>query len=91
MTRRDFSKARARLNVASRGCEAVDGGDLLFVAPRQRKPKIESRREAQSLMSPSTLITKMIECACGHRGKVRIPAVRASGPFRCVVCKRSVR
>lgn len=86
MSRRDFLKAAARQNVAARGSEPVDGGNLLFAAPRQRKPKAESRQEASSLMSPSSMVTKIIECPCGHKGKVRIPMARVAGPFRCVIC-----
>ncbi|OBZ96740.1 hypothetical protein ADU59_03090 [Pararhizobium polonicum] len=91
MTRRDFSKMRMRQNAVIRGSEPVDGDDLLFAAPRQRKPKAAIRAEANSLISSSTIITKMIECACGHRGRVRIPAVRANGRFKCVTCGRTTR
>lgn len=91
MTKRDFSKASARKNIADRGFEPVDGGDIQFGKPRRRKSKAEDRREAAALMSPSTMITKTITCRCGHKGKVRIPAARVGGPFRCVICGRQTR
>lgn len=88
MTKRDFSKARARQSIADRGFEPMDGGDIPFGKPRRYKPKVDDRKEASSLISPSTMITKMIECRCGHKGKARIPIARAGGPFKCVKCGR---
>lgn len=90
MTRRDFGKDQSRRNVARRGAEAIDGSTH-FGQPRKRKPKSEARRETADMMSPSTMITKLITCECGHSGKVRIPIFKAGGPFRCVSCRKQKR
>jgi hypothetical protein len=87
MSKRDFSKMRDRVNVQRLGHEPCDGADLLPDAPKSRLSKASQRAKAAGLISPSTMITKMIQCQCGHKGKVRIPLARAGGPFRCVKCQ----
>lgn len=87
MTGRNFSKMRTRQNIAGRGHEPIDGGSVAIGAPKARTSKADLRNQIQGLASSSTMITKMIECTCGHRGKVRIPLSRADGPFRCVKCQ----
>lgn len=89
MSKRDFSKMSGRANILRQGHEPCDGADLFPDAHKSRLSKASQRAKAARLISPSTMITKMIECRCGHKGKVRIPVARASGPFRCVVCKRA--
>jgi hypothetical protein len=83
---RDFKKLKGLRNIALRGYEPRDGMNLIPGKIRKRKNKAQLRAEAKSLTTPNTMITKMIECRCGHRGKVRIPLVRSAGPFKCVVC-----
>lgn len=88
MSKRDFSKLKGADNIQRRGFEPRGGADLFPDAPRSRLSKASQRDEAAGLLSPSMMITKIVECRCGHRGKVRIPMARAGGPFRCVVCKK---
>ncbi len=87
MTRCNFAKISSRDSVRQPGHEPVDGADLFPDAPKAKISKSSRREIAASLLSPSSMITKIIECKCGHKGKVRIPLARAGGPFRCVKCQ----
>ena len=59
--------------------------DLFPDAPKIGTSK-PSHKVAGRTVAPA-MITRLIRCQCGHAGKVRIPITRASGPFRCVICK----
>lgn len=90
MTVRDFAKSRMRQRMSRKGAEGITGGGPWLgerSAPGRKKSKQQQRQEAGSLISPSTMITKAIECRCGHKGKVLVPITRANGPFRCVKCQ----
>lgn len=86
MTRRNFPKLRKEQAVARLGYEPRDGMNLIPSKIRKRKSKAQLRAETKGLTTPNTMITKMIECRCGHRGKVRISLARSNGPFKCVIC-----
>lgn len=86
MTGRNFQKLRKKQAVARLGYEPRDGMNLIPSKIRKRKSKAQLRAETKGLTTPNTMITKMIECRCGHRGKVRIPLARSNGPFKCVIC-----
>ncbi len=88
MSRRDFSKSRATQIVAQKGFEDINGGFFGQPTVKPRRPtKADLRKEAGAAIAGAKLITKIIQCQCGHKGKVRIPVARVRGPFRCVVCK----
>lgn len=87
MTGRNFEKLRKDQAVLRLGYEPRDGMNLIPAKVRKKtKTKAQLRAEAAGLTSPDTIITKMIECRCGHRGRARIPFSRSAGPFKCVVC-----
>ncbi|MDR6589529.1 hypothetical protein [Agrobacterium tumefaciens] len=86
MTGRNFEKLRKEQAISRLGYEPRDGMNLIPGKIRKRKSKAQLRAEAKGLTTPNTMITKMIECRCGHSGKVRIPLARSAGPFKCVVC-----
>lgn len=86
MTRRDFSRANQRDTMRRNGHEPTYGSDLFPALPRTHKPRQMQRTEADAMMSPSTMITKAIECRCGHKGRVKVPFSKVTGPFRCVKC-----
>lgn len=88
MTARDFAKSRMRQRIARKGSEAITGGRVAVGPPAPRQSKAQLRAEAIAAVAAARFITKMIECRCGHRGKVRLPISRAQGPFRCVICGR---
>lgn len=83
---RNFEKLRKELAISRLGYEPRDGMNLIPGKIRKRKSKAQLRAEAKGLTTQNTMITKMIECRCGHRGRVRIPFAKAAGPFRCVAC-----
>lgn len=91
MSKIDFHKARRAANMSSRGHEPVSGSDLAPKFRKPRKSKAAQRTDLAKLMSSDTMITKTIACRCGHKGKVRVPVSKASGPFRCVKCKTRTR
>lgn len=84
--RRNFARLKAQSNIARRGHEPLDGANLFPDAPKSKLSKAALRAQVKDLVKPSTMITKVIECRCGHRGRVRIPLARSAGPFKCVVC-----
>lgn len=84
---RDFRKLEGWRKVALRGHEPRDGINLLPGKIRKKKKtKAQLRAEVAGLINQDTLVTKLIECRCGHRGRVRVPLARSAGPFKCVVC-----
>ena len=92
MTGRNFEKLRKDQAVQRLGSESRDGMNLTPGKIRKKKKtKAQLRAEAAGLINPDTLITKSIECRCGHRRRVRIPLARAGGPFKCVVCGEVAR
>ncbi|MDQ1198830.1 hypothetical protein QE435_004540 [Rhizobium sp. SORGH_AS 787] len=92
MTGRNFEKLRRDQAVLRLGYEPRDGMNLIPGKIRKKKKtKAQLRAEAASLTNPDTMITKMIECRCGHRGRVRVPLARSEGPFKCVVCGEVAR
>lgn len=86
MTGRNFEKLRKEQAISRLGYEPRDGMNLIPGKIRKRKSKAQLRAEAQGLTTSNTMITKMIECSCGHSGRVRIPLSRSGGPFKCVIC-----
>lgn len=76
MSKRDWSKAAGRSRVARQGAEAVG---------RAGKG---ARREADD----AEMVTKILRCVCGHRGKVELPAALLAGRrFRCTSCGKVLR
>lgn len=86
MTARDFAKSRMRQRIARKGSEAITGGRVSVGPPAPRPTKAQLRAEANAAFAAASFITMLIECRCGHKGKVRIPVSRANGRFRCVIC-----
>ncbi len=76
MTARDWDKARGRSRVARQGAEAVG---------RAGKG---ARREADD----AEMVTRVLKCACGHRGRIELPtALLAGRRFKCSACGRVMR
>lgn len=82
----NFEKLRKQQAILRLGYEPRDGMNLVPGKFVKRKSKAQLRAEADGLTTPGTMITKVVECRCGHRGRVRVPLSRSTGPFKCVVC-----
>lgn len=45
----------------------------------------QARKEA----ADAEIVTRVLRCACGHRGKVELPAAMLAGKiFKCSACQR---
>lgn len=75
MTRRDWSKNADRQRIARQGAESIG------------QPRRGARKEAAA----AEMVTKILRCPCGHRGKVELPASMLAGrKFRCTKCDRRI-
>lgn len=88
MTRRDFSKFNSRRNAIVRGFEPAAGGLPLFGVPATRPSKSAMRDELATVIDPDAAIVKIIQCKCGHEGRIKIALSKSRGPFRCGQCGR---
>lgn len=76
----DWSGAASRSRARRQGTEAAGGA-----AGRVNGAK--AHREA----ADAAMITKILRCSCGHRGKVEIPAAMLVGRrFKCSACGRRI-
>lgn len=76
MTGRDWDRARGRSRVARQGAEAVG------------RPGRDARREADD----AELVTRILKCRCGHKGRIELPAAMLAGKrFKCSKCDRVLR
>lgn len=75
---RNWDRARDRSRVARQGAEAISS---------LRRGRRAASREADA----AEIITKMLRCPCGHRGKVEMPACMLAGRrFVCSACGRKI-
>lgn len=73
MAKRDWGKSRDRQRIASHGAESIG------------QPRRGARKEAAA----AEMVTKILRCPCGHRGKVELPAELLAGKrFKCTSCGR---
>lgn len=78
MSGRNWDRARDRSRVARQGAESVATG---------RRGRRHAAREADA----AEIVTKILRCPCGHRGRVELPAAMLAGrKFRCTSCGRSI-
>lgn len=75
---RDWSKATGRDRIARQGAESARTG----------RAGAGAAREAAS----AEIVTRVLRCRCGHRGKVELPAELLAGrKFRCSKCRRLLK
>ena len=79
-TRLDWHRAAGRSRARRQGTE--DAGSA-----GGRGNGTKARREA----ADAEMITKILRCLCGHRGKVEMPAAMLAGrKFKCSACGRRI-
>lgn len=77
MTARNWGRARDRSRIARQGVETVG---------RKQRGRTAAREAAAA-----EIVTKILRCACGHRGKVELPAAMLAGRrFKCTACGRRI-
>ncbi|OBQ58041.1 hypothetical protein EFV37_13210 [Mesorhizobium loti] len=75
MTKRDWSRNSDRQRIARQGAESVG------------KPRAGAHKEADA----AEIVTKILRCPCGHRGKVELPLeMLVDRKFKCSRCGRRV-
>lgn len=77
MTARNWDKARDRSRIGRQGAESVG-------------TKVRRRSVAQEAAA-AEIVTKILRCQCGHRGKIELPAAMLAGRhFKCTACGRRI-
>lgn len=77
MTGRNWDRQRDRSRVARQGAEAIGS----------RRNGRCAARDADA----AEIVTKVLRCRCGHRGRIELPAAMLAGrTFRCTVCGRTI-
>ena len=75
MTGRNWDKAASRARVARQGSDAIG----------------RRARGARKEAADAEMVSKVLRCACGHRGRVELPAAMLAGKrFKCSRCGRSI-
>tara|TARA_R110002020_G_scaffold150446_1_gene327151 strand:- start:13340 stop:13576 length:237 start_codon:yes stop_codon:yes gene_type:complete len=78
MSKLNWGGAAAKSRARRHGTENVGGS---FNADQARKEAAEAE-----------IVTRMLRCACGHRGKVELPAAMLAGKnFKCSCCGKVIR
>ncbi|RWM28500.1 hypothetical protein [Mesorhizobium sp.] len=76
MTKRNWSRNADRQRISRHGAESVG------------RPRAGAHREADD----AEIVTKILRCTCGHRGKVELPLeMLVDRKFKCSKCGRLVR
>lgn len=74
-TNLDWEKQRGRDRVARQGGDAIS----------------RPRPGAHKAAADAEVITRILKCRCGHRGKIELPmAMLAGKKFRCSKCQRVI-
>lgn len=87
---RNWTRVRDQQRMAERGSESIDGGLPEFGPPKARPSKSAMRAEADAALAAAGSVLKKVECECGHKGEVRIPAGKLGSPMRCSRCGRRI-
>lgn len=75
MTGRNWDKAASRARVARQGSDAIG------------RPGTGARKDA----ADAEIVTRVLRCTCGHRGRVELPAAMLAGKrFKCSRCGRRI-
>lgn len=81
----DYRKSNQRSRIACSGSECIsdDGLPGGLAPPRKRKSKTAMQAEIDEAKAH---ITRTVTCACGHVGKVLMPASKRFARLRCSKC-----
>ncbi len=89
MTKRNFTREHQRQHLTRFGSESVRGDYTPSAPPRTRQSKAALREEATLAVASLPSVTVLVICACGHKGKVRVPLKEPRPKFRCIKCNQT--